>query len=175
MNASWEVQAFEGETPLLIVEGKTCIAECLVGDNWESVEKAISNAKLIAAAPELLAALEAILAAGDLTPTLVLMSERAVNKTGGWMGGIGAQKNENEEKLRAFAQEIMSHWPEDGIDGYDLQEIAIKHGLMISQIRYSPCLLGGCSCSARAAPASNSVVVTCFKETELLTGGINEH
>lgn len=191
--SAWEVQAFEGETPLLIVEGETCIAECLVGDNWESVEKAISNARLIAAAPELLDALTAILNAGDLSSDLILMAERAVNKTGGWMGGIGAVQTANKEdlidnerafyavvreerdKLRAFAQEIMSHWPERGIDGNDLQEMAKKHGLLISQIRYSPCLLGGCFCSDRAAPASNSVVVTCFKETELLTGGSNEH
>lgn len=191
MNASWEVQAFEGDpAPLVIVDGEICIAECFISDGGESVEKAITNARLIAAAPELLAALTAILNAGDLSADLILMAEKAVNKTGGWDCGIDcavqtankedlidnergfyAAVREERTKLRDFAQEIMSHWPE-GIDGNDLQEMAEKHGLLISQIRYAPCLPGGCFCSGRAAPASNSVVVTCFKKTELLTGGI---
>lgn len=60
MNASWEVQAFEGDpAPLVIVSGDTCVAECFItGEKTESVEKAVSNALLIAAAPDLLHALQ---------------------------------------------------------------------------------------------------------------------
>lgn len=73
--------------------------------------------------------------------------QRTLDKTGGWMGGIGAEKTENEEKLRAFALEIMSHWPENGIDGDDLQEIAVKHGLLKSTTKYLPCNNDGYFCS----------------------------
>lgn len=190
---SWEVYAFEGEAPLLIVEGENCIAECFIGDGGESVEKAISNAKLIAAAPDLFAALTAILAAGDLTPALVLMSERAVNKTGGWGCGIDCTGHtENEEdlidnerdfyaaireeraKLREFAQEIMSHWPERDIDGDDLQEIAERHWLIEPTVKYKPCS-EGCFCSGYVSKAEFESGALCFVRTELLTGEPPNH
>ena len=45
----------------------------------------------------------------------------------------------DEARLRDFAQEIMDHWPEGGVDGDDLQEVAVKHGLLTSTIKYEPC------------------------------------
>lgn len=33
-------------------------------------------------------------------------------------------------KLRDFAQDIMRAWPEEGVDGGELQEAALRHGLL---------------------------------------------
>ncbi len=33
-------------------------------------------------------------------------------------------------KLRDFAQDIMRAWPEGGVDGGELQEAALRHGLL---------------------------------------------
>jgi hypothetical protein len=34
------------------------------------------------------------------------------------------------DKLRAFAQDIMQAWPEGDVDGGELQEAALRHGLL---------------------------------------------
>ena len=43
------------------------------------------------------------------------------------------------EKLRAFAREVMKAWPDGGIEGDDLQEIAVKHGMLSPETRFEPC------------------------------------
>jgi adenylate kinase len=46
-------------------------------------------------------------------------------------GTIASRRISSEnKKLRAFAQAIMEAWPEGGIEGDDLQEIAVKHGML---------------------------------------------
>ena len=77
---------------------------------------------------------------------------------------------EERSKLRAFAQEIMDHWPEGGVDGDDLQEIAIRHGLIVPAIKYEPCGVG-CFCESYAGIDEFENGVTCFVKTELLNGG----
>lgn len=79
---------------------------------------------------------------------------------------------EERDKLRAFAQEIMDHWPESGIDGDDLQEIAVKHGLLMPTIRYARCNEEGCFCAGYASEKEFESGVVCFRKTDLLTGGI---
>jgi hypothetical protein len=32
----------------------------------------------------------------------------------------------------AFGREVMDAWPEGGIDGFDLQDLAEKHGIILS-------------------------------------------
>jgi hypothetical protein len=78
---------------------------------------------------------------------------------------------EERSKLRAFAQEIMDHWPEGGIDGDDLQEAAVKHRLLKPTIKYEPCG-NGCFCSGYANSREFKNGVTCFVKTELLNGDI---
>lgn len=34
------------------------------------------------------------------------------------------------DKLRAFANDVMRAWPEGGVDGGELQESALRHGLL---------------------------------------------
>lgn len=43
------------------------------------------------------------------------------------------------KKLRAFAREVMESWPDGGIEGDDLPEIAVKHGMLAPEIRHEPC------------------------------------
>ena len=80
-----------------------------------------------------------------------------------------AAVREERLKLRAFAQEIMDHWPEDGVNGDDLQEIAVKHGLLKSTVRHNPCS-ETCFCAGYVSGNEFKSGVTCFVRTELLTG-----
>lgn len=43
----------------------------------------------------------------------------------------------------AFGREIMEEWPGGGLDGFDLQEVAVRHGV-IEETRYSPGDHGPC-------------------------------
>ena len=40
-----------------------------------------------------------------------------------------------------FAREVLSHWPDEGIDGFDLQDLGVKHGLL-RETTYDPDLHG---------------------------------
>lgn len=70
--------------------------------------------------------------------------------------------------LRAFAQDIMSSWPEGGLDGGDIQDLAVKHGLLAPVTVTEPC--GENCCCAEYADFPQQ----CFRRTALLTGGIND-
>lgn len=41
--------------------------------------------------------------------------------------------------LRAFAQAVMECWPEGGVDGGYLEELAVEHGLLAATIVQGPC------------------------------------
>jgi hypothetical protein len=73
------------------------------------------------------------------------------------------------EQLRAFAQEIMDYWPEGGVDGDDLQNIAEKHGLIEPTIKYKQCS-ENCSCYGYVSNAEFKNGIKCFVRTKLLTG-----
>ncbi len=75
------------------------------------------------------------------------------------------------EKLRAFAREVMAAWPEGGIEGDDLQEIAVKHGLLAPEIRHEPCG-EWCQCNGIGGYGSDDWQrgVECYRRTALLTG-----
>ena len=78
--------------------------------------------------------------------------------------------NENK-KLRAFAQSVMDAWPEGGIEGDDLQEIAAKHGLLAPELRFDPCW-EWCNCNAGVDVDGGEWErgVECYRRTALLTG-----
>ena len=73
-------------------------------------------------------------------------------------------------KLRAFAQEIMDHWPNNGVDGDDLQDIAEKHDLIKPVTRYEQCS-DVCQCSEYVSSTEFRAGIVCFVRTDLLTGG----
>ena len=79
--------------------------------------------------------------------------------------------NENK-KLRAFANDIMEAWPDGGIEGDDLQEIATRHGMLAPEIRYEPCG-EWCQCNGIGGYDSDDWQrgVECYRRTALLTGG----
>ena len=78
---------------------------------------------------------------------------------------------EENTKLRAFAVEVMEAWPEGGIEGDDLQEIAVKHGMLAPEIRHEPCG-EWCNCNAGVDVDGGEWErgVECYRRTELLTG-----
>ena len=78
---------------------------------------------------------------------------------------------DENKQLRAFAQSIMEAWPEGGIEGDDLQEIAVKHGMLTPEIRHEPCG-DWCNCNAGVDVDGGEweLGVECFRRTALLTG-----
>lgn len=53
---------------------------------------------------------------------------------GGCAGEDGAMTKPNWE---AFGREIMEAWPEGGVDGFDLENIAVKHRVLV-ETTYNP-------------------------------------
>lgn len=76
------------------------------------------------------------------------------------------------EKLRGFAQEIFDGWPDAvGIDGFDLQEIAVRHGLLVETTQVKPCGENGqCSCLSYYDQSEWKEGVTCYRKSHLLGG-----
>lgn len=74
------------------------------------------------------------------------------------------------DALRRFAQEVMEAWPEGGIEGDDLQEIAVEHGLLAKVLKFQPCG-DNCACAdSRPDPDEWDEGVTCYRRTALLNG-----
>lgn len=65
------------------------------------------------------------------------------------------------ERLRAFSADIMGAWPDGGIDGGDLQDIAVKNGLLITETRIKPCGVD-CQCAYYGFPT------TCYRRVDWL-------
>lgn len=75
---------------------------------------------------------------------------------------IEQQANEIDA-LRGFAQAVMKVWPETAMDGGDLQDVAVDHGLLRLETRTE-------RCGERCYCEVNSPVWVCYRKTELLTG-----
>lgn len=73
------------------------------------------------------------------------------------------------EALRAFAQDVMSAWPLGDVDGDDLQESAIKRGLLAPMTRTGPCG-ESCGCAEYYAADEWADGITCYRRTALLNG-----
>ena len=87
-------------------------------------------------------------------------------------GTIASRRISSEnKKLRAFAQAIMEAWPEGGIEGDDLQEIAVKHGMLAPETRFEPCG-EWCKCNGIGGYDSDDWQrgVECYRRTALLMG-----
>lgn len=69
--------------------------------------------------------------------------------------------------LRGFAQAVMSEWYDKSLDGGELQELGVMHGLLREVQRAEPCD-DPCECIDIYGP--NFWPVTCFQRTELLNG-----
>lgn len=76
------------------------------------------------------------------------------------------------KKLRAFAQDIMEDWPDVGsLDGYDIQILGVKHGLLDETTHHKPCAEEGCACAAMCYESDWKEGVQCYRSTALLKGG----
>lgn len=76
---------------------------------------------------------------------------------------------EDYDALLAFAREVMKDWPEAGeLDGFDLQEIAERHGLLAPTTQAEPCAPEGCWCAGYFAP--DDWPVQCYRRTNRLKG-----
>ena len=45
----------------------------------------------------------------------------------------------HSKRLEDFSREVMQAWPESGVEGGDLQDIAERHGLLVREERSAPC------------------------------------
>jgi len=84
-----------------------------------------------------------------------------------------AEAEADAAKLRAFAQELFSDWPEAaGVDGFALQDIAVKHGLLQQKDPppREPCS-EHCAC-AEYYPQDEFAAggVICYRRTRVLLG-----
>lgn len=73
--------------------------------------------------------------------------------------------------LRLFAQELLAQWPDEiGIDGFDLQDLCVKHRLLTPTYPRGPCGQE-CWCRDYYGNALGSWIgAVCYRKTELLTG-----
>src|SRR5687768_4346231 len=69
-------------------------------------------------------------------------------------------------RLCELAQLVMDNWPDGDVDGGDLQEAAIRCGLLEPQTRTEPCS-EGCNCMDYYASDEWSEGITCYRKTAL--------
>ena len=80
------------------------------------------------------------------------------------------------DALRAFALDVMGDWPDDcGVDGFDLQDFALKHGLLTETKVTAPCS-ENCWCVEYhgSDPEDWADGVICYKKTPLLLDATRE-
>ena len=73
------------------------------------------------------------------------------------------------DSLLAFAREILAVWPEGGVEGDDLQDIAVEHGLLVPEIRHAPCA-EECPCAWSATEEEFATGVICYRRAGWLKG-----
>lgn len=70
--------------------------------------------------------------------------------------------------LRAFANDVFGDWPDGGgVDGCELQELAVDHGLLIGRMVDEPC---GEECWCASEAGRDEFPLECFRRTSRLTG-----
>lgn len=69
--------------------------------------------------------------------------------------------NQIKPDYKAFALAVMEAWPDGGIEGPDLEELAAKHNLLVPVIRFAACGVG-CTCADNVDDAEFANGVKCF-------------
>ena len=75
------------------------------------------------------------------------------------------------EKLLGFAKDVMNLWPESNIDALDIQEIAVKHGLLVEKTMYANCSVEGvsnCTCADFCTDGEFAAGIECLRKSELI-------
>ena len=71
--------------------------------------------------------------------------------------------NDQIESLAKFALEILKEFPDlSSYDGGDLQDLAVKHKLLVPQTVYAPCSDEWCSCAEFYSDEEFKEGVTCY-------------
>lgn len=95
------------------------------------------------------------------------VSQNQIKWKGGYVygGGYMPEMGQTEKLIRLtmFAKDIMENWPDGGVEGDELQELAVKHKLLTPVEVYESC---GENC---ACADYGNFPVTCYKRTELIT------
>jgi hypothetical protein len=73
--------------------------------------------------------------------------------------------------LRDFANDVMESWPHGDVDGCELQDAAVNHGLLTLKDPKptEPCC-DNCACSGYPSPEEWADGIDCYVRTPLLTG-----
>jgi hypothetical protein len=69
-------------------------------------------------------------------------------------------------RLQSFVRDLidLADWPEGGdIDGFEFQDLAVKHGLLLPETRYKPCSEEHCSCASYYADDEWEDGITCYR------------
>ncbi len=76
---------------------------------------------------------------------------------------------EQRDRLRDFARAVMKSWPHGDVDGGELQELAIKHGLIAekSPKPTQPCC-ETCFCAEMVTPDEWERGIVCYQKTDLI-------
>ena len=70
--------------------------------------------------------------------------------------------------LKLFALDVLKAWPLGDVDGGDLQEMAVKHGLLVPEKRTAVCSEEGCNCAEYYSAEEWAEGVTCYRRAEWL-------
>lgn len=74
------------------------------------------------------------------------------------------------EALRLFALAMLEHWPLGEVDGGELQEEAVKHGLLVPETRTAVCSEEGCNCAEYYSAEEWAEGITCYRKAAWLKG-----
>ena len=73
------------------------------------------------------------------------------------------------DALRAFARAVLEGWPESAPDGFELQELAIEHGMLVGSTVTAPCG-DECQCAEYHGASDMAEGVICYRRSPLLGG-----
>jgi hypothetical protein len=82
---------------------------------------------------------------------------------------------EMEGKLKDFANALfeLSEWPDGGdIDLGDFQDLAVKYGLLVPEIRHKPCG-ESCNCEGYYSEKEFAQGITCYRKAEWLNADVD--
>lgn len=74
------------------------------------------------------------------------------------------------EALKLFALAMLEHWPLGDVDGGELQEEAVKHGLLVPETRTAVCSEEGCNCAEYYSAEEWAEGITCYRKAAWLKG-----
>ena len=77
------------------------------------------------------------------------------------------EQPEELARLRSFALDVMETWPRGDLEGGELQDLAVKHGLLVPETRYAPCG-EECFCAEDVFVEDFEDGVICYRRAALL-------